>query len=87
MRSQSQSQNLNRKTPKGKGAWKKWTAPAVLRAGFSSESATARQIADSIEGGGQKHAGRCRFVTASAILEGQNDGLARVQQAGSEGAN
>ena len=82
----SQSQKLNRKTPKGKGAWKKWTAPAVLRAGFSSESATARQIADSIEGGGQKHAGRCRFVTASAILEGQNDGLARVQQAGSEGA-
>ena len=76
--------DFERKTEKGKGKWKRWTAPAVLRAGFSSESATSRQIASSIEGGGPKHAGRCRFVTASAILEGQNHGMALVQQTGSQ---
>lgn len=78
--------DFERKTEKGKGKWKRWTAPAVLRAGFSSESATSRQIASSIEGGGPKHAGRCRFVTASAILEGQNHGMALVQQTGSQGS-
>ena len=78
--------DFERKTEKGKGKWKRWTAPAVLRAGFSPESATSRQIASSIEGGGPKHAGRCRFVTASAILEGQNRGMALVQQTGSQGS-
>ena len=52
----------------------------------SAQSATSRQIASSIEGGGPKHAGRCRFVTASAILEGQNHGMALVQQTGSQGS-
>lgn len=77
--------SFDRKVETGKGKWKRWTAPAVLRAGFSSESATSRQIASSIEGSGQKHAGRSRFVTASGILEGQNHGMAIVQQTGSQG--
>lgn len=77
--------SFDRKVETGKGKWKRWTAPAVLRAGFSSESATPRQIASSSEGSGQKHAGRCRFVTASGILEGQNHRMAIVQQIGSQG--
>ena len=84
--SPASANDFERKTEKGKGKWNRWTAPAVLRAGFSSESATSRQIASSIEGGGPKHAGRCRFVTASTILEGQNHGMALVQQTGSQGS-
>ena len=45
MRFQLQQMTLSERQRKAKVTWKRWTAPAVLRAGFSLESATSRQIA------------------------------------------
>ena len=72
-------EGLRRAAPAGSSGWKKWTAAAVLRAGFASESATLRQIAKEVEGGSGAHSGQARFVVARAITQGQEDGAAQLQ--------
>ena len=70
---------LQRQDSRGAGGWKTWSAPAVLRAGFSEEKSTCRQIASSIEGAGFVHAGGSRLVIAEAIMSGQREGLKRLE--------
>ena len=69
---------LQRQRSQGKGAWKTWSVPAILRAGFSAEKSTHRQIASSIEGAGHRHAAASRFVIAESIMEGQREGLKKL---------
>ncbi|CAE7259920.1 unnamed protein product [Symbiodinium natans] len=66
---------LQRQKSSGRGAWKTWSVPAILRAGFSAEKSAQRHIASSIEGAGQSHAASSRLVLAQAILTGQMKGL------------
>ena len=60
--------NLTRERVRGKGAWKKWTPSAVLRAGFAAECSSARQTANEIDGAGQRNSSTSRFVVASSLV-------------------
>ncbi|CAE7228120.1 unnamed protein product [Symbiodinium natans] len=71
---------LQRPSFTGRGAWKTWSPAAILRAGFSFEKSTQRQVASSIEGAGQSHAASCRLVVAEAVMNGQGHGLKRLKE-------
>ena len=73
--------NLDRQPVRGSGKWKVWSAPAVLRAAFSAETATCRQIQSSIEGAGRNNASGSRYVAAACIMEGQNAAIEKLKQA------
>ena len=80
----SQGGGLKRKSTKGKGQWKKWSPEAILRAGFSSEMSSRRDMGAAVDGAGVAHAGRCRFVVAKSIARGQELGTERVCNEGCE---
>ncbi|CAJ1389327.1 unnamed protein product [Effrenium voratum] len=70
--------DLGRAQAAGRGAWKTWTPEAVLRAGFGSESATARQIAKEVEGASAAQALMARQTCAAAVLSAQQEGCERL---------
>ena len=78
------AEGFKRKLAKGKTKWKEWSAEAVLRAGFASESASRREASSSIDGAGSDghHAGDCRCVVAKAISRGQEKGIQEVREKG-----
>ncbi|CAE7538303.1 unnamed protein product [Symbiodinium sp. CCMP2592] len=77
---------LDRQPVGGRGQWRVWSSPAVLRAAFSSEKSTCRQIKDSIEGAGRRNSSGSRYVVAEAILHGQAVGIQKLQKPVSEDA-
>ena len=66
---------LERPASKGKGAWKKWTAPAILRAAFASANTAARSAHEQVEGASTSHSSHARMVAAQSILRGQEIGV------------
>lgn len=71
-------EDLGRQSVAGKGRWKTWTAEAVLRAGFGSETATVRQLANEVEGASGNQARAARFVCANAVCVSQEQGCQKV---------
>lgn len=70
----------------GKGKWKVWTAPAVLRAGFGAEASGQRDVADQIDGAGHTTSGASRCVVSKCILGRQDQGLHDIQKLSDQAA-
>ena len=71
-------EDLGRRSVAGKGKWKTWTAEAVLRTGFGSETATCRQLANEVEGASGNQARAARFVCANAVCVSQEQGCQKI---------
>ena len=63
---------------KGKGAWKTWTADAVLRAGFKPGDVGSRTVAAELDGS-HSHSRKCKQLVARVIIDGQQEGLRRLK--------
>ena len=70
--------DMGRQSLRGRGQWKTWTAAAVLRAGFGSETATCRQVANEVEGASGYQARAARFACAGATCQGQAQACEKV---------
>lgn len=66
------SSRASRSEVKGKGAWKKWTPDAILRAGFSPGSMSARDAASQVDGASAASTLAARLFVAECIEEGQS---------------
>ena len=64
----------------GKGKWKRWTPDAVLRAAFSKENMSVRDVATGVDGASHKHASDCKLFVAELIMRAQRTGLAQFQE-------
>ena len=62
-----------RPKPKGRGAWKKWTPEALLRASFGEATATVRQSAKEVDGASAAHVIKARMFVAKCILDCQSN--------------
>ena len=62
-----------RPKPKGRGAWKKWTPEAMLRAAFGQATASVRQSAREVDGASPSHVIKARAFIASCILDCQKN--------------
>ena len=65
------SSRASRSEVKGRGAWKKWTPDAILRAGFSPGSMSARDAASQVDGASAASTLAARLFVAECIEEGQ----------------
>ena len=72
--------NGERAKARGKGAWKRWTNAAILRAGFSDENAGCRQIAQEVDGASHTNAGASRYVVAGAATDGEMAGIEKLKE-------
>ena len=61
----------SRSEAKGKGGWKKWTPDAILRAGFTPGSMSARDAASQVDGASAASTLSARLFVAECIEEGQ----------------
>lgn len=71
------SSRASRSEVKGKGAWKKWTPDAILRAGFSPGSMSARDAASQVDGASAASTLAARLFVAECIEEGQSQHSSR----------
>jgi hypothetical protein len=75
----SLASGLRRSATSGKGGFKQWTVPALLRTGLSLESSSFQQLSKEVDGAGRTQAGQARYVVAASIVQGQDWGMKNVE--------
>ena len=73
-----ESSSAQRSAAKGRGAWKKWTADAILRGGFAPGSMSSRNAASQMEGASAAGILSARVFVAECVDEGQHQYASKV---------